>query len=319
MSLIHTFLLASDENHRRLRRVLAVCFAPGRIKLINREILIPNARDLADRLQFHKDFDILDQYIRPYCLKTICGLTGLNTLQRDEVLATYRVAHRHFGKDGPSSPDGYACLKILYARTKEICNETRNERMEGDLTGLVQFVGHYSFPYKTSKEEMICLILSFFETVAFKVHRDLPITLLRYVASSGKNLQKRLRQNPDRISDAAEEAVRLQDGAMVPRVALKDTKAGGVVIPKGSRVFLMLGDTGKDRSIFPNPFRFKPWRQNVHQHLGFGEGSHRCIGIGIAKIVAVTALRVLLERGQLTLQKLQVNKNIVRLEPLINL
>jgi cytochrome P450 len=80
------------------------------------------------------------------------------------------------------------------------------------------------------------------------------------------------------------------------RVATEDMTFKGVSITKGSRLFLAFGSANHDETVFPNPTRFEPERENLHKHLAFGQGIHFCIGAPVARLEGRIALEVLSQR-----------------------
>ncbi|MCH5677600.1 cytochrome P450 [Streptomyces gilvus] len=75
------------------------------------------------------------------------------------------------------------------------------------------------------------------------------------------------------------------------RVAGRPTELGGVRLPQGAQLLLMLLGSGSDPSVFPDPERMCPHRTNTRHHLAFGVGRHRCPGASLARTEAAVALR----------------------------
>lgn len=80
------------------------------------------------------------------------------------------------------------------------------------------------------------------------------------------------------------------------RVAVRSTELGGVTIPEGAQLLLMLLGSGSDPEVFPHAERMRPYRTNVRHHLAFGVGRHRCPGASLARTEATVALRVAASR-----------------------
>ncbi|MGI5373013.1 cytochrome P450 [Streptomyces sp. CA-251387] len=75
------------------------------------------------------------------------------------------------------------------------------------------------------------------------------------------------------------------------RVTGQATELGGVRLPEGAQLLLMLMGSGSDPEVFPHPERMCPHRGNIRHHLAFGVGRHRCPGASLARTEAAVALR----------------------------
>jgi cytochrome P450 len=79
---------------------------------------------------------------------------------------------------------------------------------------------------------------------------------------------------------------------LVFRTALRDTEIAGTRIPAGSTVAPILGSANRDERRFPDPDRFDPARE-ARGHLGFGFGTHFCLGASLARLEGRAALEAL--------------------------
>jgi cytochrome P450 len=119
--------------------------------------------------------------------------------------------------------------------------------------------------------------------------------LLYYLARQ-PDLQRQLREHPELIAGAAEEAVRLV--APLPgmgRTVLTDTEVEGTVLPAGARVMLMYGSANRDPAEFADPEEFRLGRDS-NRHVGFGQGIHRCVGAPLARLELTVVLEQALRR-----------------------
>ncbi len=92
-----------------------------------------------------------------------------------------------------------------------------------------------------------------------------------------------------------EECLRLgPPRTMVSRTLWKDSAFGGVEIPAGERLLLMIGRADRDPAVFQNPFEFNPWRC-PKRNLAFGAGSQQCPGMHLARGQMRAALLALLK------------------------
>jgi cytochrome P450 len=103
--------------------------------------------------------------------------------------------------------------------------------------------------------------------------------------------------DPTLVPGVVDEVLRYDPSVVVwRRQATRDVAVGGVAIPEGAKLFLWLAATGRDPSVFPEPERFDPHRENAKKTLAFGKGIHYCIGAALGKLEAAVALEVLAER-----------------------
>jgi cytochrome P450 len=77
----------------------------------------------------------------------------------------------------------------------------------------------------------------------------------------------------------------------------KDTEIAGVPIPAGAAVYKVWGSGNRDENKFEDGAAFRIGRPAVTKnHLGFGRGSHRCLGAPLALLEGTIAFEILLSR-----------------------
>ncbi|MFI8528297.1 cytochrome P450 [Promicromonospora sukumoe] len=80
------------------------------------------------------------------------------------------------------------------------------------------------------------------------------------------------------------------------RFAVKDFELGGVQIHAGDAILVNYAGAGRDPAKFDRPEVFDPTRGDSQEHLGFGRGTHYCLGAALAILEAKTALPALYDR-----------------------
>jgi cytochrome P450 len=106
----------------------------------------------------------------------------------------------------------------------------------------------------------------------------------------------RLRAEPRTATLLVEEVLRYDPPVqMVGRSALTDIEVGGAVIPRGSRMRLLLAAGNRDPRRFADPGEFRPERAG-NAHITFGGGLHYCVGAALARTEAQVALTALARR-----------------------
>ena len=91
--------------------------------------------------------------------------------------------------------------------------------------------------------------------------------------------------DPKRIPAAIDEVLRFSPSINAwRRKALVDAEIGGVAIPAGANILLVMASANRDDSHFDAPDDFDISRTNAREHLAFGFGIHYCLGNMLAKL-----------------------------------
>jgi cytochrome P450 len=108
---------------------------------------------------------------------------------------------------------------------------------------------------------------------------------------------RQLREEPHTLPRVVEEVLRYETPmAILARNTATQVELGGVTIPAGARVLLVVLSGNRDERRFPEPEVFDPKRPLLGQHLAFGRGIHVCVGAGLARLEARVMLEVLARR-----------------------
>ena len=110
---------------------------------------------------------------------------------------------------------------------------------------------------------------------------------------------------PELIPAAAEECLR-HSGSIVAwrRIATRDAQVGGVTIPEGGRIFVVMASANHDPRHFENPDDLDIYRDNAAEHLTFGYGSHQCMGKNLGRM----EMRIFLEEFTRRLPQLELEE-----------
>jgi cytochrome P450 family 142 subfamily A polypeptide 1 len=107
--------------------------------------------------------------------------------------------------------------------------------------------------------------------------------------------RQKLIDDPSLIPGAVEEMVRLVSPVhSFGRTVLADTELRGKQLEKGQTVLLVYPSANRDADVFEQPDRFQIDRNA--SHLGFGVGTHFCLGANLARMEMRVAFEELLRR-----------------------
>jgi cytochrome P450 len=116
-------------------------------------------------------------------------------------------------------------------------------------------------------------------------------------------------QDPKLIPGAIEEVLRLDTSVIAwRRRTTQGADIGGVPVPQGARLLLLLGAANRDSSVFPDPDRLDIRRPNAREHLSFGAGPHLCLGAPLARL-----------QGKVVLEEVSARLPDLRLVPGVTL
>ena len=106
-----------------------------------------------------------------------------------------------------------------------------------------------------------------------------------------------LLEDPSLIPKMSDESLRMTSPVIhMRRTAMADTELQGQKIAKDEKVVLWYGAGNRDPDVFPNPDVFDMHRPNVHKHLAFGHGVHKCLGFRVAKMQLEIAFERIFDR-----------------------
>ncbi|GGO59764.1 cytochrome P450 family protein [Streptomyces lasiicapitis] len=281
--------MSDPPDHTRLRRLVAAEFTPRRI-----QALAPRVQQITDTLienmtaAGNRSADLVSALAFPLAMTVICELLGVPELDRD--------TFRRFSNEmmSPTSPqsqaDAYAEQAAYLPR---LIDAKRAEPGPDLLSALIHTAGEDGD--RLSGDELIgmcgLLLIAGHETTV-----NLIANGIRALLNHPDQLAL-LQADMDLIDGAIEEMLRY-DGPVessLERRAVTDIEMGGVLIPAGSTVRIVLADAGRDAARFDAPDRFDI-RRDARAHIAFGHGPHYCLGAPLARLEARTALRTLLER-----------------------
>lgn len=106
---------------------------------------------------------------------------------------------------------------------------------------------------------------------------------LAHVLATNRHIFRAIRDDPDVVPAAVEEAVRWANPVHhLTRVATADAFLGGRSIRAGDAVVVWPRSANRDESVFPQPEVFDV-RRSPNQHIGFAAGAHSCPGAPLAR------------------------------------
>lgn len=288
----HTSLgLGDPPRHTLVRRIVHEGFKPKAIAAFEpaiRELIAGHVAGLpADR-----PFDLVADFASVVPLAVILQTIGLpssditRVRQWNESQLALLVGHGHLDAAQLTQHGERYLEGISYFR--DIVEERR--RSPGD-----DLVSYLARGGQLTTEEAIAqtysLIAAGWETTANAMANAVRALL------DGGDLWRGLARGTVDPAPVVLEALRFDTPVIgMFRSALRDVTIGGVRVPEGARVFIMLASANYDPDEFPAPDAFHLGRSNPMRHLSFGHGIHNCVGAPLARLELGISLKLLAER-----------------------
>lgn len=284
----HIILGMDDPQHRRYRSLVSMAFRQRSLARWETELVERVADGLIDRFADRGHAELVREFTFPYPTRIIARLLGLPAED-----------HRRFQQWSVAILGFFADLERAVTASGEVKDYVAGileERRRHPQEDLISDLAHAELGgERLSDEEIFSFVLLLLPAgveTTFRSTGNLLLTLL----SHPDQLQA-LRADRDLVPAAVEEALRYETPLLnITRLATCDTEVGGVAIPAGSTVMLMLAAANRQEDRYPEPDRFDAFRKDPKPHISFGHGPHVCLGMHLARMEMRVAVNRLLDR-----------------------
>jgi cytochrome P450 len=286
----HEMMITFDPpKHTDYRGLLMRLLTPKRLQE-NEAFMERLANRRVDGFVANGQCDFVAEYAFPFSMLVIADLLGIpeddhGALRQRFVDAGAPGAP---GKDIPSNP-----LWFLEDFFVPYIEDRRRDPRDDVLTKLA--LGTFSDGSLPELMETVRVATFLFAGGQGTVARFLGNTVL-FIAEH-PDVQQLLRDDRTRIPNFVEEMLRFNSPVKVNmRMARRTTTIGGVEVPAGSTVVMLLPAIARDPDRFECPAEFHEERDNAREHIAFGRGAHNCPGAPLVRADSRVTLECLLDR-----------------------
>jgi len=284
-----------DPEHTAQRRLINRGFTPAKVRELS-EHMRELTNQLIDDIEAKGECDFVEDFAIHLPLIIIAELMGLDPDQRDRL---YRWSDAMMAGDGhldPESPElqgaatafgEYAgmCLELIEARrgsteATDLISILTNAKEHGALGLGGMADGQETLDELSSDELLLFLVLL---VVAGNETTRNAITGGLLAFSLFPEQKEKLLANPDLIDLAVDEIVRYVSPVMTfSRTITQAHDYKGHRFEAGQKVLMLYQSANRDEAVFDDPDELRVDR-DPNPHLGFGIGTHYCLGANLAR------------------------------------
>ncbi|MFI1282355.1 cytochrome P450 [Streptomyces sp. NPDC020858] len=280
-------LFSDPPRHTRLRRILRSAFTPRRVEQM-RPRITEIAEEILGECRKAGTVDLMTAFAFPLPVAVLCELMGIPQQDRPEILEQFAEVTRSRFDPGRKA-ELKAAEERLQHRLERLIADTRDHPSDSFLSDLVQAEEQLE-----DHELVASLWVLFFaghKTTAYQIGNSVLNLLLR------PDQAAKLREDPRLVPGAVEEILRFEGSVETStfRYAAEEARIRDTLIPKGSLVQIAISSANRDPEKFTSPDELDVTREGLQgTHLGFGHGTHYCLGAPLARLELEIALTLLL-------------------------
>jgi cytochrome P450 len=289
----HAMIVRDPPDHGRLRALVNRAFGTATLAWLEpwvREL----SNSLAAQLPGGQAVDFVEVFSRPLPTAVIGRLLGVDDELRprlkqwaDDMTSVSAVA--------PGDTARIAQIRASVQEARGYIAEVIARRREAPSDDLVSELiaarmGEEALSYEELMSFLLMLLVAGMETTMHLINHTLLLLLAH------PEVLARARADLSLIPRLVEESLRFEPPVHgIMRTTTAETELGGVRLPAGAFMVVLLGSANRDEERFPGADRFDIDRPGPH-NLPFGHGIHFCLGAMLARLEARLALEALLPR-----------------------
>lgn len=259
--------------HATYRMPLQRVFSPQHINTL-KESIRTLAGEIIDSVVDNGECEFMSEVAEPLPVQVFLKMLGMPL----EGQAEYRaLVKAHLSEIQPDPARAVQLLQQVAAVMRDTLLE-RRDNPQDDIISMLWQVEIDGRP--TTLEDLenygVLLFIAGLDTVMQGMGHG-----VRHLAMNPE-LQKLLREQPERISETTEELLRRYTFTVPPRRVARDMEFQGAPMKEGERAMLFLPAADLDPREYPEPENFDMDREG--SHIAFNAGPHRCLGSHLARV-----------------------------------
>lgn len=288
----YSLLELEPPDHTRLRRLVSKAFTVRAVEAMRdpaRSIATNLLADLAEE----DEIDLLGGFAQPYSISIITGLLGVPNADHQQLLdwSHNMVKMYELNTSEQQARQAAEAAAGFDAYVRDVIQFHRNEPRGGIVGDLVHAeVDGERLTDEEIVSTVIVLLNAGHEATVNTVGNGI-VPMLRHP----EQWQQLLDGEVD-AAVAVEEMLRWDAPLQLFErwVLADDVSIAGNDLRFGDKIGMLFGSANRDPRAFDDPDEFKAGRNATH-HIGFGGGTHHCLGAPLARLELAVALEALTE------------------------
>jgi cholest-4-en-3-one 26-monooxygenase len=280
-----------DPEHTRQRRLVNKGFTPRMVRQLADHIR-ELSNEIIDEIAERGECDFVEDVAIHVPLIVIAELMGLDPEQRQRL---YRWSDAMMAGDGHLDAEDPVLVAAAEAGGEfattcvELIEQRRTDGTTDDIIGILTQAfdkgalsqGGGGTEDELSHDELIMFLILLVVAGNETTRNALSGGLVAFTRFPDQH--RKLLDDPGLIDLAVDEIVRYVSPVMsFMRTVTEDHTYQGVDLRAGERVFMLYQSANRDEAVFDDPDEFRIDR-DPNPHLGFGIGTHYCLGANLAR------------------------------------
>ena len=280
------------EPNTRLRRVLNRYFAPAAIRRIE-PFALQRCRDLIDGIRADGGCDFVAEFAIRYPTDVFMWLMGLPVADGAFFVSwVEQIFTGIFSGDHAAAQEASGQLRDYFAA---VVAERRRAPIDPDIDLISRLLQARPGDEPITGDDILTICVTLV-MAGLDTTRSALGYMFWHLARNPAD-RRQLASQPGLAGPAVEEFVRLYPLVIqAGRETAGQPAVSGRELADGDVVWLGIGSANRDPRKYPEPDKFIIGREQVSQHLGFGAGPHRCLGLHLARLELAIVLREWHER-----------------------
>ncbi len=282
-------IMSDPPYHTRIRKLMENAFTAHRVKELEPRITAA-VRELLESVADKGSADAVKEIAVPLTIRVIVEQLGLDhgmeeQISRWSVAVTAQIGRMQNREQMMENARQICDLQHYIIGKMKEREANRGEDMISDMV-------HAELPNpdgttdKLTFEEAVSLIRA--TLIAGNDTTATAIGNLFYLITTRDGFADLLKDVIDddrKLTRFVEELLRIEPPVRaLSRMATKEVVVGGTTIPEGAHLLLVYASGNDDETVFSDPRKFDLDRPNIARHVAFGGGSHRCVGLALARM-----------------------------------